>query len=102
MFLIELFVPLAKPQGGSIDQAVFDRIKQQLAERFGGVTAFVQAPAEGVWKSPSEETIEDRVAILQVMMKEIDVNWWREFRTTLEQELDQDEILVRSIYVNKI
>jgi hypothetical protein len=102
VFLIELFLPLNRRDGLPIDQAVFDRIKKNLTERFGGVTAFALAPAEGVWKSPTSETVEERVAVFQVMVKEIDVGWWRACRQDLERELDQEEILVRSLYMNKI
>lgn len=102
MFLIELLLPLNGRDGRPLDRSVFDRLKTELTDRFGGVTAFLQAPAEGVWESPISGTVEDRVAVFQVMVNDVDVEWWRSCRQDLERELDQEEILVRSLYVTKI
>lgn len=102
MFLIELLLPLNGRDGRPVDRSVFDRLKTELTDRFGGVTAFLQAPAEGVWESPTSGTVEDRVAVFQVMVNDVDVQWWRSCRQDLERELDQEEIMVRSLYVTKI
>jgi len=36
--------------GHPFDLSKFEGVRQQLMERFGGLTAFVQSPALGVWK----------------------------------------------------
>lgn len=95
MFVEELFLPLEKPGGSPVPGEVFERIKQELTERFGGVTAHLQSPAEGAWKPDADDVIHDRIAIFEVMVEDVDTAWWREYRHKLETELDQHRILAR-------
>ena len=95
MFVVELFLPLEKPDGTPIPAATFERIKSELTERFGGVTAFLQSPAEGAWKPRSRAVIHDRVAIFEVMVDDVDTAWWRAYRQALEVELEQEQVLAR-------
>jgi hypothetical protein len=95
MFVVELFIPLEKPDGTPTPPATFERIKSELTERFGGVTSFLQSPAEGAWKPRSRGVIHDRVAIFEVMVRDVDTVWWRSYRQQLEAELEQEVILAR-------
>ncbi|MBL8596539.1 MAG: hypothetical protein JNL14_02240 [Devosia sp.] len=95
MFVVELFIPLEKPDGTAVPVNVFERIKTELTERFGGVTAHLQSPAEGAWKPEAEDVIHDRIAIFEVMVEDVDTAWWRDYRHRLEVELDQHRILAR-------
>ena len=95
MFVVELFLPLEKPDGSAVPAHVFERIKTELTERFGGVTAHLQSPAEGAWKPEAAAVINDLIAIFEVMVEDVDTAWWREYRHTLETELDQHRILAR-------
>ena len=95
MFVVELFIPLEKPDGTPVDGQVFERIKGDLKERFGGVTAHLQSPAEGAWKPQAADVIHDRIAIFEVMVEDVDTAWWRDYRHQLEGELDQHRILAR-------
>jgi hypothetical protein len=95
MFVVELFIPLEKPDGTPTPAETFERIKTELTERFGGVTAFLQSPAEGAWKPRSRGIIHDRVAIFEVMVDDVDTAWWRSYRHSLETELQQEQILAR-------
>ena len=95
MFVVELFIPLEKPDGTPTPAATLERIKSQLTDRFGGVTAFLQSPAEGAWKPESRAIIHDRVAIFEVMVRDVDTAWWRGYRQQLETELEQEQILAR-------
>ncbi len=95
MFVVELFLPLEKPDGSPVPAQVFERVKGELTNRFGGVTSYLQSPAEGAWKPDAEQIIHDRVAIFEVMVKDVDTAWWREYRHKLEAELDQHQILAR-------
>jgi hypothetical protein len=47
-------LPRADNAGRRFPQEDFDRVKQELASRFEGVTAYVQAPAEGMWRQGAE------------------------------------------------
>ena len=95
MFVVELFLPLEKPDGTTVPEQVFDRIRAELTERFGGVTAHLQSPAVGAWKPEAAEVIHDRVVIFEVMVEDVDTSWWRQYRHQLEAELEQYQILAR-------
>ena len=96
MFVVEVFVPLAHSDGKRIAPEVFDGIKSELTERFGGVTAFLRAPAEGQWKPHrARPVISDQVAIYEVMVRDVDTSWWGRYRRRLERDLGQEQVLVR-------
>jgi hypothetical protein len=95
MFVVEVFLPLEKPDGSAVGEEVFDRIRGELTDRFGGVTAHLQSPAVGAWKPEAAEVIHDRVVIFEVMIEDVDTEWWRQYRHQLEQELNQQRILAR-------
>ena len=46
--LIQILLPT---NGG--DDGVFERLAQELTVKFGGVTSFIRAPAEGRWNTGS-------------------------------------------------
>lgn len=47
MHLIQLFLPLYDNDGQAFAKPLFDTVRGELTERFGGVTAFVRSPAVG-------------------------------------------------------
>jgi hypothetical protein len=100
MFVVQLYLPLEKPDGTPVSPAIFERTKAELTDRFGGVTAFLQSPADGAWKPSGGEVVHDRVAIFEVMVEDVDTAWWRTYRAGLEQELEQDQILARLFQVS--
>ena len=51
MFLIQILLPSADNTGVLFPKEDFEHLKQELASLFGGVTAYVQAPADGLWKA---------------------------------------------------
>ncbi|HEX8503490.1 MAG TPA: hypothetical protein VF659_23100 [Pyrinomonadaceae bacterium] len=95
MFLIEILLPLYDNEGRGFGAGEFDRVSDELAARFGGVTAFRRAPAEGVWREGGEES-RDRVVIFEVMAEELDRAWWRQYRGGLERRFRQEKIVVRA------
>jgi hypothetical protein len=72
-----------------------------LVARFGGVTAFSRAPAEGVW-SDNGRKIRDEIILIEVMVEAIDVAWWRQFRAELEEKLRQQAIVVRTFSITQL
>jgi hypothetical protein len=99
MFVVELFLPLEKNDGSAVPVQTFDRIKAELTDRFGGVTAFVRAPAEGAWRPSHGRVVKDRVVVFEVMVEQIETAWWRAYRSTLEHELQQEQVLMRAYEV---
>jgi hypothetical protein len=72
-----------------------------LVARFGGVTAFSRAPAEGVW-SDNGRKCRDEIILVEVMAEAIDVAWWRQFRAELEEKLRQQAIVVRTFSITQL
>ncbi len=102
MRLIQFLLPLTDDKGQPFDQAAFARVTQELTERFGGVTAYLRAPAEGAWKDEAGAVSRDQVVIYEVMVETLDRAWWREYKARLEQTFRQEQILVRATEVEQL
>lgn len=95
MHLIQILLPLTDNEGRRFGEDVFARVREQLTDTFGGVTAFSRAPAKGLWKNDGE-TERDDIVVLEVMANELDAAWWRGYRKELERAFRQDTIVVRA------
>lgn len=100
--LIQILLPRFDEAGKAFEHTSFEKVKQELAQRFGGVTAFVRASAQGLWKTESGELISDEVAVFEVMVEEIDAGWWSSYRRRLELRFSQDEIVIRSNPIRRL
>ena len=96
MHLIQLFLPLYDNDGAAIPQAVFRQVRNELVERFGGLTAHSRAPLSGLWQEPEGETVKDDLVVYEVMADTVDEAWWRRYRQTLEQQFRQESIVIRA------
>jgi hypothetical protein len=94
MYLLQILQPRADNEGRPFAHEDFERVKDELASRFEGVTAYLQAPAEGLWRQGSKSSRDD-IVIFEVMTDEIDLADWRSRRTELERRFRQDKIVVR-------
>ena len=91
MYLVQLLLPR------------YDReVQKELAERFGGVTAYARAPAKGVWKPRRGKTEKDDIVVYEVMVKRIERRWWAAYRRRLEARLRQSEIVIRAQPTQKL
>ena len=52
--LVQLLLPIHLPDGSAVPPEAFARVRVELTERFGGVTAYSRSPATGLWK-PSRD-----------------------------------------------
>jgi hypothetical protein len=93
--LIQILLPITDNYGRRFDPTLFDEIERGLTERFGGVTAFARSPARGRWQDGGK-TQQDEVVVLEVMTEAFDPEWWRRFRSNLEQRLLQEAIIMRA------
>ena len=97
MHVVQFLLPLADAQGQRFPVAHFEKIRDELAARFGGVTAFTQSPAQGVWKQQPHHALEsDEVVLFEVMTDSLDSPWWATYRAQLERDFRQKEVMVRS------
>jgi hypothetical protein len=95
MHLVQILLPLADNEGRPFPTASLDAVRRELTERFGGLTAFTRAPAEGFWEG-GEGTARDDVVVLEVMADTLDAAWWAAYRHDLETRFSQDAIVVRA------
>ena len=102
MFVIEIFLPLKDNGGAPFPQAVFTEIRSNLANHFGGVTAFMRSPAVGVWKDDDGVARHDDIVVFEVMAEQVDDAWWRDYRQRLERTFRQDEVLIRATAAQRL
>lgn len=103
MHLVQILVPVYDNAGQPFERGLFDAVRNRLIERFGGVTAFVQSPALGLWKDPhSETTTRDDMILIEVMVERFEPAWWAAYRRELEQAFRQDEIVVRVLGCERV
>ncbi|EHK53460.1 hypothetical protein [Allomesorhizobium alhagi] len=94
MHLVQILLPRADNTGRPFGREHFDRVKEDLASCFEGVTAYLQAPAEGQWQD-REQSSQDDIVIFEVMVEEIDLPDWRRRRAELERRFRQDTVIIR-------
>ena len=94
MHLFQILLPLTDNTGQPFVREDFDNVKEELASRFQGVTAYLQAPAEGLWRKGATSSNDD-VVIFEVMTEEIDLPDWRNRRADLERRFRQDRVIIR-------
>ena len=102
MHLVRLILPLYDNEGRAFPRADFDRVRDELTERFGGVTAFRRAPAEGVWKEDEGRVSRDDVVVYEVMTERLERRWWADYRDRLGRRYRQDEILITATAAERL
>ena len=96
MHLIHILLPLKDNRGKPLAQKLFRAVADELTEKFGGLTAHTRAPAEGLWKEGATAPDRDEIVIYEVMVEELDVNWWAKYRQRLEKRFKQEKVIVRA------
>jgi hypothetical protein len=94
MQLVQILLPLYDNAGHLFGEELFGRVRRELTERFGGLTAFTRAPAQGLWQDEGE-TRHDEIVVFEVMAEDLDTKWWRDYRKKLEREFRQDTVVIR-------
>jgi hypothetical protein len=77
-------------------------VRAELTERFGGLTAYTRAPAQGLWAEDGGPPARDDIVVHEVMAETLDRAWWAGYRRTLEQRFAQDELVVRAHSVERL
>ncbi len=83
------------PAGAPLPRELYARVREELAGKYGGLTAFSRAPAEGLWQEGSG-TKRDDIVVLEVMADQIDREWCRSYRRDLERAFRQESVVVRA------
>ncbi len=95
MKLIQIFLPLYDSQGAMFPRKPFDTIKEELTEKFGGITIYQRAPAVGLWKENESKTVRDEIIIHEVMSENFNSLYWKKYKKELEETFNQDVIIIR-------
>ena len=102
MHLVQILLPLFDNEGEPIPQLHFRRVSEELADRFGGLTAFTRAPAEGRWKDSGERTSHDEIVVFEVMVEDLQRSWWKEYRASLERRFRQELVVIRAQVIEQL
>ena len=102
MYRIQLLLPLYDNGGRAFARAEFARVRDELAERFGGVTAYTRSPAEGVWKDEEGAVARDRVVAFEVLTEDLERGWWADYRAALAARFRQDELMITASEVERL
>jgi hypothetical protein len=95
MYLIQILLPLQDNSGHPFPALDFQRVRDELSERFGGITAYVRSPAVGLWRETPETTVHDEIIIYEIMTEDLDRTWWKEYRQGLAERYRQQVLVVR-------
>ena len=95
--LVQLLLPAA---AGSRGRTSFLDTRAELVEQFGGITSYVQAPAEGVWTSPDGDRDVDRMIMVEVVVTTFDRAWWRRYAATLATRFAERAIHIRTLEID--
>ncbi|MEA2949381.1 MAG: hypothetical protein QOI40_4711 [Alphaproteobacteria bacterium] len=95
MHLIQLLLPVYDNAGNAFAEEIYLNVRRELADRFGGLTAFTRAPAQGLWKNAGETTHDD-IMVFEVMTSHLDHGWWKRYRLALEELFRQEHIVIRA------
>ncbi len=102
MYLVQLLLPVADNEGRAFSRSDFDRVRYELADRYGGVTAYLRAPAIGLWKEDEGHVSRDDVVIYEVMTDDLDRDGWARYRRSLQERFRQEEIVVRASGIERL
>ncbi len=95
MKLIQILLPVTDNKGQRYEDAFFKDLKRTLTDRFGGLTAYTRAPAEGLWSNAGTHQKDD-IVVVEVMAKNFDRTWWKALKSHLKETLQQEEIVIRA------
>ena len=101
-YLVQLLIPQFDNGGNPFARSLFATTREELVARFGGLTAYVRAPARGVWKEDDGTIVRDDIVIFEVMTDELDRPWWSGYRRTLEERFEQEALIARTMAVETL
>jgi hypothetical protein len=101
MHLVEILLPVSDNDGKRFPEQKFAALRQELTDLFRGATAFTRAPAQGTFEDKGKVQRDD-ILIFEVMTERLDRTWWASYRSKLEAEFAQDEIVVRTSPIERL
>ena len=102
MYLVQLLLPLYDNAGKRVPRETFTTVRDELTDRFGGVTAFTRSPAQGSWVEPGGDVARDDIVVCEVMVDTLELEWWAAYRQTLEATFGQRELVIRASEIKRL
>ncbi|MBE2283885.1 MAG: hypothetical protein IAE77_10555 [Prosthecobacter sp.] len=99
--LVQILLPLYDNAHHPLPAHLHEEVKASLTLEFGGVTAYVHAPAEGRWKDGTRET-RDEMVMYEVVTDTLDAAWWGRYRKVLTTRFQQKEIMMRALPMQRL
>lgn len=97
MHLIQILLPLFDNEGKQLGKDLFDQVRHELVQQFGGLTSYARSPVSGMWKEDEQAPAQhDDLIVYEVMSDSLDEAWWRQYRATLEARFRQKQLVVRA------
>jgi hypothetical protein len=102
VFLIQILLPLYDRAGTRLPRDVFERVAAELTEGFGGMTAYANSPARGLWDDGTGQAQHDDIIVHEVMTETVDQAWWAKYRSVLEARFSQDQVVIRALEMQRL
>ena len=94
--LVQILLPLWSNEGKRFSKDLFDQVRNELIDQFSGLTAYTRAPADGLWQESGGETVHDDNVIYEIMVENLDRDWWASYRSQLENRFQQNKLIIRA------
>jgi len=95
--IYEIYLPLTYNDGKPIEKEKFGLTREELVDRFGGVTSTPPGfPLEGWWHSP-HGVVRDDIMIWTVVTQIDDDLFFLKYKETLKQRFIQEDIQLMKI-----
>jgi hypothetical protein len=101
MHLVQIILPVYANSGERLPRELFDDVKWELVQQFGGVTAYTRSPAEGIWDVGGGAQ-KDEVLLYEVMAESLDRHWWARYRKDLESRFQQEDLVIRAMGAQRL
>jgi hypothetical protein len=101
MHLVQILLPVYDAFGKRFSQAEYERVTRELTGRFGGLTAYVRSPAEGLWRQ-EQTTVLDEIVVYEVMVDDLDCEWWAGYRKELGLRYAQQDLVIRTHPIERL
>ena len=102
IYLVQLLLPLYDNAGRAFPASQYSTVRDELTARFGGLTAYTRAPAQGLWQNEGGAPKRDDIVVYEVMTDALDRKWWAEFRRELERRFLEEQVVIRSQEIERL
>lgn len=96
MYLVQVLLPVYDNHAALLPVELHHAVRDELTERYGGLTAYTRAPAEGSWKESAAQMSRDDIVVYEVMTPSLDTAWWADYRRDLEGRFRQQQVIIRA------